>query len=462
MTSSFFTSLAGFKAMKRLFNKTQTAFCVYALSVFCAHAQTDRYVWQGSPGPSAPYTGWDTAAHDIQAAIDASAAGDTVWVTNGVYNTGGRLAVGIVLTNRVVIDKAITVRSVNGPSNTVIEGLRVGGDNGIRCVYMTNNATLMGFSVINGGRGASSSGTAGGIWCSGPNCGISNTVIGCVVTNCIGWWGAGVKGGTLFDCEIRGNNAVNGGGGAIECTAYNCTFARNYGDGRGGATVSTLYNCTLANNSCGLYQGGGAWGSVLYNCMVISNRSTSPGGGAYNCTLYNCALINNTAISSDATRFGQGGGAYGGALYNCTVAFNTAAGTGVDNGWGGGVYGGTVVNGIVFHNTAVQTASSNYWGATNFSFSCTAPLPSGNGNINVEPMFRELAGVNCRLARNSPCINAGTNLEHMTDPSVLATNKWLGLDLDGGPRINFPCSTVDMGAYENIPPGMIFTIRGGY
>src|SRR5207245_2689862 len=82
------------------------------------------YVWQNSPGSAAPYATWATAATNIQNAIDAAAAGDEIVVTNGVYATGGQVVYG-TLTNRVAITKAIIVRSVNGPTVTVIAGYQI-------------------------------------------------------------------------------------------------------------------------------------------------------------------------------------------------------------------------------------------------------------------------------------------------------------------------------------------------
>ena len=48
-----------------------------------------HYVWQGSTNPVPPYTNWATASPEIQAAVNESADGDLVLVTNGVYNAGG-------------------------------------------------------------------------------------------------------------------------------------------------------------------------------------------------------------------------------------------------------------------------------------------------------------------------------------------------------------------------------------
>jgi len=286
---------------------------------------TVHYVVNDNPGAESPYVSWAKAAATIQDAVDVAGVGDTVMVSNGVYSTGGRPAGGQVLTNRVAITTAITVASVNGPSVTLIKGQAGSGfgfwANAVRCVFMTTNAVLRGFTITNGYThnllGPNACG--GGIY--GANSYENQT--NCLVENCI----------------ITGNSCYDSGGGAYLCTLSNCIVSGNtcydgpaYG---GGAYMSTLYNCMLLNNKA--YGGGGASASTLYGCTLVGNRCDGDGGGTYNSTSYNCAYMSNAVtywgggacfgshyncVFQDNTTYGFGGGARGCYLYNCTLTHN--------------------------------------------------------------------------------------------------------------------------------------------
>src|SRR5262249_29463890 len=102
------------------------------------------YVDLKSPNPFPPYISWLSAATNIQNAVDASFDGDIILVSNGVFRTGGRLQSGRIV-SRVTVDKAVAIRSINGPQFTVIDGLSL-----MSCIYLTNGASLVGFTLTNG------------------------------------------------------------------------------------------------------------------------------------------------------------------------------------------------------------------------------------------------------------------------------------------------------------------------
>ena len=255
---------------------------LFGVSVLAAIASTInvsatvRYVDLNSANPTPPYTNWTSAATNIQSAVDVADVGDEIVVTNGVYQTGGRLVYGL-MNNRVAVTKPVTVRSVNGPVVTVIQGYQVtgttNGDGAIRCVYLTNGAALVGFTLRSGGTRISGAGdlerSGGGVLCESSSAMVSN-------------------------CVLTGNSADTYGAGAC------------YG---------TLNNCTLTSNSAS-FQGGGAFSGTLNNCAITGNSAVI-GGGAYESTLNNCTLVGNTASSSQ-------GGTHGGTVKNCIVYYNTA------------------------------------------------------------------------------------------------------------------------------------------
>jgi hypothetical protein len=346
-----------------------------------------------STNPVSPYLTWGTAATNIQTAIAAAAAGDIVLVTNGVYATGG-ISMDGVITNRVTVNKAILVQSVNGASTTVIQGAwdtaSINGPGAIRCVWMTNNAMLSGFTVLGGATRAVASVSAG----SGGG------IIGTATS-------------LAANCVILGNSAATYGGGAFGLKLIDCVLATNSvvgnpGTGTGGAA----YNCGLKN------------------CSISANFALSAGGGTAYGSLTNCAVTGNSAGT-------EAGGVYYGSLVNCTVTRNNSLSTTYD--YSGGAAWASFVNSIVYDNGEANSSgvNTNYYECT-FTYSCSAPQPAGAGNIGADPQF---IADGIHLSPTSPCIGAGNE-------SVVS-----GTDIDGQSWNNPP----SMGCDEWQPQPVIAT-----
>ncbi len=165
----------------------------------------DRYVspWGGSVPP---YDSWDTAATNLMDAVQAASAGETVWVTNGVYQTAS--ADGLGLASRLALTNEVDVRSVNGASFTVIEGaphddVTSLGANATRAVYMTAG-TLDGFTLRKGytsDSGIEGENDGGGIYAAG---------------------------GTQSNCRVAGNFGQTAGGAYLTmCLVSNGLFEMN-------------------------------------------------------------------------------------------------------------------------------------------------------------------------------------------------------------------------------------------
>jgi hypothetical protein len=364
--------------------------CLFASTLTGANGiAAVHYVDVRNNSPVAPFSSWTSAATNIQDAVDVAAPGDEVAVTNGVYDTGGgRVVSGLLpnlLPNRVVIDKPLIVRSVNGSSLTIIKGAREpgsqNGDHAMRCVYLTAGASLVGFTLTNGA-----------------------TMVGSPIGNDLSGGGAFCEyGASLVRCVVVGNSSIYGGGVAgYGGLAIDCLVKDNVSDRGGGAWASSLSGCRIVNNQ-GIV-GGGMAGGFATNCIFVGNSATDTGGGAVGTGLTFCTIVGNSSSN-------------GGGISLSSESFPAR-------------------NCVIYNNTASSVGDNWFLNPGKIGYCCTYPTNGvGDGCTSNEPAFVDTATGNFRLRSDSPCIDVGLELEG----SKLA-------DLDGRPRHVGPAP--DMGAYE--------------
>jgi len=340
-------------------------------------------------GQLPPFTSWTNAATNIQDAINLSAPGDVILVSNGVYDAGSTIAAG--LATRVVITSDVAVVAVNGPSCTVISGNGpFASGSSTRCVYLSGGL-LAGFTLSNGttmANGASSADSlGGGVYMTG-NSSISN----CIVTKCTAFRGGGVR---------IGDNAQICG------SIISSNVAAEMGGGLDVVGDPVIQSSIIQGNAASSWGGGllmdyGA--SSLINCFV-SDNSASDGGGAY--LIQRNRILNSTIVNNRSA---------GGAGLSAYVAAEAA-----------------IVNSIVYSNFTGAT-HSNYSvvppGQMDFSYCCTYPLAFGLGNITNNPGLHG-DGI---IVPESPCMDAGDNQA-----------AYGSIDLHGNPRIT---RIVDIGSCE--------------
>lgn len=383
----------------KLFNLTWGILATIALTA----SATTRYVDLNCASPTAPYIDWSTAATNIQDAVDAAVDGDLVLVTNGVYQNGAGVVAG-GQTNRVALTRPITLQSVNGPQHTTIQGIPRNPSNGaarMRCVYLTNSASISGFTLTNG-----SAGSGGGAWCASLSAIVSNCI---VISNSASTFGGGVFGGTVVDSALIQNGAGSGGGGACSNSLINSRIIQNRSL-RGGGLFACYAERSLIQTNSAIGSQGGAPGE---------------GGGVYQGYLANCVIVGNSSES--------GGVVYSATLSGCTIIGNSYSSIGV-------TYQSQLANCIIYYNSP-----NNQCGSSLVSCCTTNPNPPfGFGNITTPPLFMDLAASDFRLQSNSLCINSGNNAKA---EGVL--------DMDGNPRL--VAGAVDMGAYEFQSPASVLS-----
>jgi len=221
----------------------------------------------------------------IQAAIDAAVNGDTVLVSDGTYTE-----------NINFEGKAITIKSVNGASVTIIDG------NAVTTVVTfsseeTSDSVLDGFTIRNGAVAVNST-TGSGIYVSNSSPTIKNNVI----TGNLGCQGSGID--VYFGSPLIQNNTItnNSQGGCVGGTGGGGILI-------GGASHPQILNNTISNNTMGV-DGGGislfAAGTPTISGNIISGNTAAGGGGGIAMANDSDAIVTDNVFTSNTAY--QGGG----------------------------------------------------------------------------------------------------------------------------------------------------------
>jgi len=415
----------------------------------------------------------------IQDAIDAATDGDVIIVSDGIYHEHIHFK-----------GKAIHVRSLNGKSQTIIDGNNA--ESVVRFIQEENSQSIIeGFTIQNG-----YSRFGGGIYieASAPvikNCDILNnealksgggiassdnanpTLINCFIHDNQADYGAGISfslnsSGLAYSISVSNNMARISGGGIFTYmdsspVVIDSVIHKNIANVQGGGlyskgAVADLKHSIFAHNISGF---GGAISfmdstlPVLSQCLISSNTSTNDGGGLYIVNTSAMDIINTIIANNHAIR---GGGAYLDNLKRLDIDHATIADNGVTSE-GHALYIQNS-NHVIIKNTIIWNAENEI--VLNNS---TAPVieysnirqenldNQESSNIHSDPLF-VLNGIDYHLGSGSPCRNTASDDSNIVS-DIQGTIRPLGRGFDMGAYEEYNLTPVanyqQLTAYEDSP-----------
>jgi len=313
-------------------------------------------------------------APTIQAAVNASADGDTILVAPGTYtwtNQGTASDFGMVYVQRGM--DHLTILSEAGAAFTTIDAQMQGR---VFFIQGWNYLTLDGFTIQNGVAPALGYFAGGGVTMH-----LSYEVIrNCVFRNNSAsgggaLWCGGVSAPQLINCEFYDNTAERGGAiffvrSSTNPTLRDCRFYRNRSNAGGGAIYATENGMTLEN------------------CVIAQNVAGTEGGAIYLrdtwATFINgCTIADNEAVTASAVF----------AIASDPVTITRSI---VARGVGGAPYAAA-------SGSMITVSCTDTWGNAGGAV-FPAGVIDGGDNLSLDPMFCGGVGsLNYFLTAGSPC-----------------------------------------------------------
>lgn len=409
--------------------------CLLAV-VFTAGSAEARVWYVG--GGSGSGVSWSDSFLTLQEAVDAASAGDSIWITIGNYHLSEPVRIDkplYIYGGFIGVERGPRERKTN--MNTVLSGDSLGmiitADTLLNGITF-KEFTLENFDPFSGGM----SGYAAGL--SAENCRLwlhrcsfernngNGTIIdvgGVYARNCqidivgcrfvenksyISPAGSGQAGLFLSDCRgiVRlsyfTDNVKDGAnilGGKVRVDR--CYFVGNMGSGLNISGDHIVQESVFSHNYSYMdsHPSGGYFGGVsVYRCMMSGNL----GGALFadSSRFYNCCIINNGASRPTPTSPRASVDLQSSALINCTVAENLVDGVPIVSSGASSIMNSIVWSGSGANGMHVET------GSPRVAYSLLTGGFPGAGNIDADPGFIDFGNRNCRLRRDSPCIDAGS------------------------------------------------------
>lgn len=329
---------------------TASIAAVLLLVLSFSASATIVYVDCSAPGTVHNGLRWSTAFLSINQALKYLRNGGEVWVKGGLYKERLLLNTYSTIYGGFRGSETSPAQRQIGAYLTVIDGQRAGT---VITAPVGSRSTIDGLVICNG-----YADKGGGVSCG------TNSIVNirnCRVENCgANTLGGGVyfdtyTQGTMSNCIVDYNWALNGGGVVVQYHSYptlqNTVIARNHAARSGGGLYCPFHS-----------------GALLINCTLACNVADVNGGAIY--------------------------AYYGGpeTFRYCIIAFNTAL-------TGGGLFadGGS--------SSAVLAYCDWFGNAVSNVAGYITRLPSGS--LSVDPMFVSLDRDDFRILPSSPCPTLG-------------------------------------------------------